>query len=426
MVSENVRGCLCFNDKNDEECLDYETRFYCDCLSDVTKTCPIGMENHKLLDASLTVSSGTSEISEIGLNSMSSWTPKSNNKEQFVIIEVPVNAETGERTTIVGISTQGDYASENRVTHFKLQYSQNGKKFKSIRCPDTGDKVFDGNLENSMDAVENYFDGIDATFIKVKPCKWKGGISMRMELLTDDCEKGETTTSFILTTTNGETTENLRTTTEPVVTTTGSVQTTANGETTSSGVETTSNNGETTSKNVETTENGVETTSKPGVTTTKPSVTTTKQVQTTLKPCDTTQKWDECAYLVNTCSDYCSVNRAKNCETICEPGCISQSETSTDNRNTLNQKPRCTKNKVLNSFNECVNKLECSCHLEGTDINLPPGGSIDFQNSVCTCFNNEVICETVTTSGTPIMTTVRSIISVRRTYLFIFWQKKIQ
>ena len=58
-------------------------------------------------------------------NKVGSWSPYTNNVKQWLQIDLG----SQERTLVAKIATQGENASSTWVTHYRLQYSDNGDKF---------------------------------------------------------------------------------------------------------------------------------------------------------------------------------------------------------------------------------------------------------------------------------------------------------
>ena len=149
-----------------------------------------------------------------------------------------------------------------------------------------------------------------------------------------------------------------------------------------------------------------------------PGISTDKPLSTTTSLCEKDQIFHECKYLFNSCYDICHAARdfvlgsswktETVCEDTCEPGCIDK---DTDLETFVPEK-YCTKNYVCQSLEHsyCVSKMDCSCKVPSTGQVLAPAQEIQIsKDTTCTCFNNELICETVTESGTVVTTSATGI-----------------
>ena len=62
-------------------------------------------------------------------NKVGSWSPYTNNVKQWLQID----RSSQERTLVAKIATQGENAKSTWVTHYRLQYSDNGDKFNGYK-----------------------------------------------------------------------------------------------------------------------------------------------------------------------------------------------------------------------------------------------------------------------------------------------------
>ncbi|XP_073247189.1 uncharacterized protein [Porites lutea] len=112
-------------------------------------------------------------------NKVGSWSPYTNNVKQWLQID----RGSQERTLVAKIATQGENAKSTWVTHYRLQYSDNGDKFNVYKEQGQGkDKVFDGNTDPDTIVSHKLNPRIRARYIRFLPTAWHKHISMRVEL----------------------------------------------------------------------------------------------------------------------------------------------------------------------------------------------------------------------------------------------------
>ena len=114
--------------------------FYClECLA------PLGMENFRITSAQISASSqySGSHVPNYGRlhykGNAGAWSVRVNNLHQWFQIDFRIE------TTVTYVATQGRYNTGQRVTQYKLQYSNDGSSF----------QVFKQQGENS-DKVKSY------------------------------------------------------------------------------------------------------------------------------------------------------------------------------------------------------------------------------------------------------------------------------
>ncbi|XP_075710022.1 coagulation factor V [Rhinoderma darwinii] len=150
---------------------------------------PLGMENYNIKDAQITASSHKSSwyssswlptlarLNKAG--SVNAWQAKSNNNQQWLQIDFLVTKK------ITAIMTQGarSITSELYVNSYIVQYSDNGKNWKSYMDSSTSmEKILKGN-SNSFGYVKNEFNPpIFSRYLRIIPKSWNQSIVMRLEV----------------------------------------------------------------------------------------------------------------------------------------------------------------------------------------------------------------------------------------------------
>ncbi|XP_073419907.1 coagulation factor V [Dendrobates tinctorius] len=150
---------------------------------------PLGMENNNIKDAQITASSHkTSYFSSPWLaslarlnkaGSVNAWQAKSNNNQQWLQIDFLVTKK------ITGMMTQGasSFTSELYVKSYVVQYSDNGKDWKSYMDASTSmDKIFQGNSNSQGYAKNEFHPPIYSRYLRIIPKIWNQSIVMRLEV----------------------------------------------------------------------------------------------------------------------------------------------------------------------------------------------------------------------------------------------------
>lgn len=103
---------------------------------------PLGMENHKITAAQLSASSqfdGNHAPNIVRLDfkgNAGAWAVGVNDLHQWIQIDFRI------QTTVTYVATQGRYNSGQRVTQYKLQYSNDGNSFQVFKQQgENSDKV---------------------------------------------------------------------------------------------------------------------------------------------------------------------------------------------------------------------------------------------------------------------------------------------
>ncbi|XP_026674787.1 neurexin-4 isoform X1 [Ceratina calcarata] len=135
--------------------------------------------NEPLLDrAHLTA---TSSLSNRGpknakLNGDSTWSPELSSYDQHLTVEL------GERREIRSIATRGRAHTNEYVTEYIVQYSDDGQAWASYESQDGVDEMFKGNIDGDTIKLNKFEVPIIAQWVRINPTRWRDRISLRIEL----------------------------------------------------------------------------------------------------------------------------------------------------------------------------------------------------------------------------------------------------
>ncbi|CAH3188260.1 unnamed protein product, partial [Porites lobata] len=91
--------------------------------------------------------------------------------------------DLGGYTTLTRVATQGRTGSNEWVTKYKLQYSDDGMNFQFYKeHGDKSAKVFTGNDDSDTVVYNALSPPVTTMFVRVLPIAWNSRISMRIEL----------------------------------------------------------------------------------------------------------------------------------------------------------------------------------------------------------------------------------------------------
>ncbi|XP_078352015.1 lactadherin-like [Oculina patagonica] len=147
---------------------------------------PLGMENYKITPAQISASSqwdaytapneGRLHVTGSGI-AYGSWAAGALNLDQWLEIDLRI------KTTVTYVATQGRYNYNQRVTKYKLQYSNDGSLFQVFKQQgENSEKVFVGNSDANTVVKHPLIPPIKARYIRLLPTEWNEYISMRTEL----------------------------------------------------------------------------------------------------------------------------------------------------------------------------------------------------------------------------------------------------
>eukprot|EP00994_Dinema_validum_P004160 NODE_219_length_2199_cov_177.880000_g142_i6.p1 GENE.NODE_219_length_2199_cov_177.880000_g142_i6~~NODE_219_length_2199_cov_177.880000_g142_i6.p1 ORF type:complete len:699 (-),score=173.73 NODE_219_length_2199_cov_177.880000_g142_i6:103-2148(-) len=107
------------------------------------------------------------------INSKSGWCARVNRRGQWHEMDLGVVKAVG------GVSIQGRRGYGQRITSFRVKYSEDGKKYRWV---DSG-KIFEGNHDNVIVKKVLFNKEVDARFVRVVVHTWHGHISARLGVL---------------------------------------------------------------------------------------------------------------------------------------------------------------------------------------------------------------------------------------------------
>ncbi|XP_066582441.1 neurexin-4 isoform X2 [Prorops nasuta] len=131
--------------------------------------------------------SATTSLSERGpenarLLGDSAWTPELSSYDQHITVEL------GARHEIRSIATRGRANTNEYVTEYIVQYSDDGQAWNSYESQDGVDEMFKGNYNGDHIKLNKFEVPIIAQWIRVNPTRWRDRISLRIELYGCDYE----------------------------------------------------------------------------------------------------------------------------------------------------------------------------------------------------------------------------------------------
>ncbi|XP_072041386.1 uncharacterized protein [Amphiura filiformis] len=150
----------------------------------------LGVEDGRIIDSQITASTeydsddiyygaNNARLNRVEKKGTSgAWSAKISDGNQWIqaALDVP--------TWVTGVLIQGRHDHPQYVTQFKVQYSNDGKNWKFVQqLNDHGEVVFDGNADQNTVITNLFPTPVIASYIRVLPTVWNGGISMRFELI---------------------------------------------------------------------------------------------------------------------------------------------------------------------------------------------------------------------------------------------------
>ncbi|XP_076625166.1 neurexin-4 isoform X4 [Colletes latitarsis] len=123
----------------------------------------------------------TSQLPERGpynarLNGGSTWSPELSSYDQHLTVEL------GDRFEIRSIATRGRAHTNEYVTEYIVQYSDDGQAWASYESQDGVDEMFKGNVDGDTIKLNKFEVPIIAQWLRINPTRWRDRISLRLEL----------------------------------------------------------------------------------------------------------------------------------------------------------------------------------------------------------------------------------------------------
>ncbi|XP_012057418.1 PREDICTED: neurexin-4 isoform X2 [Atta cephalotes] len=110
------------------------------------------------------------------LHGDSAWSPELSSYNQHLTMEL------GDRYEIRSISTRGRAHTNEYVTEYIIQYSDDGQAWATYETQDGVDEMFKGNIDGDSIKLNKFDVSIIAQWIRINPTRWRDRISLRVEL----------------------------------------------------------------------------------------------------------------------------------------------------------------------------------------------------------------------------------------------------
>ncbi|XP_018363259.1 PREDICTED: neurexin-4 isoform X2 [Trachymyrmex cornetzi] len=110
------------------------------------------------------------------LHGDSAWSPELSSYNQHLTMEL------GDRYEIRSISTRGRAHTNEYVTEYIIQYSDDGQAWATYETQDGVDEMFKGNIDGDGIKLNKFDVSIIAQWIRINPTRWRDRISLRVEL----------------------------------------------------------------------------------------------------------------------------------------------------------------------------------------------------------------------------------------------------
>ncbi|XP_073942606.1 neurexin-4 isoform X2 [Choristoneura fumiferana] len=92
------------------------------------------------------------------------------------------------RKELRAIATRGRFGTDEYVSEFMLQFSDDGESWRTVAAADALSQTFEGNHDGNTVRKNEFEVPIIAQFIRINPMRWRDKISMRVELFGCDYE----------------------------------------------------------------------------------------------------------------------------------------------------------------------------------------------------------------------------------------------
>ncbi|RVE47416.1 hypothetical protein evm_007926 [Chilo suppressalis] len=106
----------------------------------------------------------------------SAWTSQESSYYQHLTLNL------GDRKEVRGVATRGRYATDEYVSEYMLQYSDDGESWRIITTSGGDAQMFEGNQDGNTVHKNEFEVPIIAQYIRVNPMRWRDKISMRVEV----------------------------------------------------------------------------------------------------------------------------------------------------------------------------------------------------------------------------------------------------
>ncbi|CAG9795411.1 unnamed protein product [Diatraea saccharalis] len=106
----------------------------------------------------------------------SAWTSQDSSYYQHLTVDL------GARKEVRGFATRGRYATDEYVSEYMLQYSDDGESWRIVTTSGGDAQMFEGNQDGNTVHKNEFEVPIIAQYIRVNPMRWRDKISMRVEV----------------------------------------------------------------------------------------------------------------------------------------------------------------------------------------------------------------------------------------------------
>ncbi|XP_020287513.1 neurexin-4 isoform X1 [Pseudomyrmex gracilis] len=110
------------------------------------------------------------------LNGDSTWSPELSSYDQHLTMEL------GDRYEIRSIATRGRAHTNEYVTEYIVQYSEDGQAWANYESQDGVEEMFKGNVDGDSIKLNKFEVPIIAQWVRINPTRWEDRISLRVEL----------------------------------------------------------------------------------------------------------------------------------------------------------------------------------------------------------------------------------------------------
>ncbi|XP_078670679.1 retinoschisin-like [Branchiostoma floridae x Branchiostoma belcheri] len=98
-----------------------------------------------------------------------------------------LQVDVGVVTTVAGVITQGRSDRPQWVTSYKLSFSRDGSTWSTYLDKLGRDRVFSGNSDQDTEVRHLLDSPVTARYVRFWPQTWHAHMSMRVEVLGQDC-----------------------------------------------------------------------------------------------------------------------------------------------------------------------------------------------------------------------------------------------
>jgi hypothetical protein len=105
------------------------------------------------------------------------WKPTDNNKDQYLQVDL------GNLEPLYGTAVWGNPKENEYVTSYMVLYSDNGQRYTYVMDADDSPAIFRGPADHKNQVIQQFFQPIEARYVRWNPLTWHHAISMKVDLL---------------------------------------------------------------------------------------------------------------------------------------------------------------------------------------------------------------------------------------------------